>query len=39
METWLDSIPIDDKIGKEVCLSFKTNYDNKNTFYTDSNGL
>lgn len=39
METFLDSIPIDDNIGKEVVLSLKTNYDNSNKFFTDSNGL
>jgi hypothetical protein len=39
IETWLDSIPIDDNIGKEVCLGFRTNFDNQNKFYTDSNGL
>jgi hypothetical protein len=39
IETWLDSISIDDNIGKEVCLSLKTNFDNQNKFYTDSNGL
>ena len=39
METYIDSIPIDDKIGKEVTLNFATNVMNHDTFYTDSNGL
>ncbi len=29
VESWLDSVPISDNIGKEVCLSIKTSYDNK----------
>ena len=39
METYVDSIPVDDKIGKEVTLNFATNIINKQTFFTDSNGL
>lgn len=39
IETRIDSIPISDKVGKEVTLNFATNFNNNNTFYTDSNGL
>jgi hypothetical protein len=39
IETFVDSIPIDDKIGKEVTLNLKTKYNNSKTFYTDSMGL
>ena len=39
VSTQLDSIPINDNIGKEVTLNIKTNYKNGKTFYTDSMGL
>jgi hypothetical protein len=39
IETFVDSIPIDDRIGKEVTLNLKTKYNNGKTFYTDSMGL
>jgi hypothetical protein len=39
IETFVDSIPVDDRIGKEVVLIVDTGIDNKDTFYTDSNGL
>lgn len=39
METYVDSIPVDDKIGKEVTLNFATNILNNQIFFTDSNGL
>ena len=39
IETFLDSIPIDDHIGKEIVMLIDTGIMNKNVFYTDSNGL
>jgi len=39
IQTFIDSIPIDDGIAKEIVLLINTNIDNNNTFYTDSNGL
>lgn len=39
IETFIDSIPIVDRIGKEVTLNLKTKYNNGKTFYTDSMGL
>lgn len=39
IETFIDSIPINDGQGKEVTLNFKSNYKNNKTFYTDSMGL
>lgn len=40
IETHIDSIPVLDKIGKEVTLNFAaTGFLNNDTFYTDSNGL
>ena len=39
IETHIDSIEINDKVGKEVIMNFATNYENNKTFYTDSNGL
>jgi hypothetical protein len=39
IETFIDSIPIADKVGKEVTLNLKTKYNNGKTFYTDSMGL
>lgn len=39
IETFIDSIPISDGIGKEVTLNLKTKYNNGKTFYTDSMGL
>lgn len=39
VETFVDSIPISDGIGKEITLNFKSNYMNNGIFYTDSMGL
>jgi lysosomal alpha-mannosidase len=39
IETQIDSIPINDNIGKEVTLNIKTNKKNNNIFTTDSMGL
>jgi hypothetical protein len=39
IETFIDSIPVVDRIGKEVVLIVDTGIDSKDTFYTDSNGL
>ena len=39
VETFVDSIPIGDKVGKEVTLNIKTRYNNGNKFFTDSMGL
>ena len=39
IETFVDSIPIDDGFGKEVTLNLKTKYNNGKTFFTDSMGL
>ena len=39
IETYVDSIPITDGIGKEVTLNLKTKYNNGKTFFTDSMGL
>lgn len=39
-EVQLHGIPIRDGKGKEVVVNFEMlNFDNLNTFYTDSNGL
>lgn len=39
-EVQLHGIPIKDGKGKEVVVNFEMlNFDNLNTFYTDSNGL
>lgn len=39
LETFVNSIPIEDKIGKEIVLLVNTPLTNNQTFYTDSNGL
>ncbi|KAL4512875.1 hypothetical protein ABPG72_017560 [Tetrahymena utriculariae] len=39
LETFIGSIPIKDKVGKEVVLLVNTPVINNQTFYTDSNGL
>lgn len=39
VETQLDSIPVEDKVGKEVTINFKTAKNNNKTFFTDSMGL
>lgn len=39
LETFVDSISLADKIGKEVILTIPTTFSNSKTFYTDSNGL
>ncbi len=39
IETFIDSIPIADGVGKEVTMNLKTRYNNGKTFYTDSMGL
>lgn len=39
LETFLGSIPTDDKVGKEVVLRIQTDIKNNQVFYTDSNGL
>ena len=39
VETQLDSIPVNDNVGKEVTLNVQTNKNNNRTFYTDSMGL
>lgn len=39
IETFVDSIPIDEGRGKEITLNLKTKYNNNKTFYTDSMGL
>lgn len=39
IETFVDSIQVDDGVGKEVVLLIDTNINSGNTFYTDSNGL
>jgi len=39
-EVQLHGIPVDDFKGKEVVVNFEmVDFDNENTFYTDSNGL
>ncbi|KAI2807423.1 carbohydrate binding [Blomia tropicalis] len=35
---YVESIPIDDKIGKEIVTRYSTNLINDKTFYTDANG-
>jgi len=39
VETQLDSIPVDDNVGKEVTFNLKTNFKNEKQFYTDSMGM
>lgn len=39
LETFVDSIPIDDGVGKEITLNVRTSINNQHEFYTDSNGL
>lgn len=39
IESFVDSIPIADKVGKEIVLLVTTDIKNGETFYTDSNGL
>ncbi|EGR32713.1 hypothetical protein IMG5_073080 [Ichthyophthirius multifiliis] len=39
LQTYVKSIPVDDKKGKEVVLLINTNLNTNQTFYTDSNGL
>jgi hypothetical protein len=39
VSTYVDSINIDDKQGKEVVMRIESNIDNNYTFYTDSNGM
>ena len=39
IETFIDSIPITDNVGKEVTLNLQTKYKNGKVFYTDSMGL
>lgn len=39
IESFVDSVNIDDDIGKEVTLNIQTKYRNLRTFYTDSMGL
>lgn len=39
LETFIDTISISDKIGKEMVLNIATNLQNNKTFFTDSNGL
>lgn len=39
IETFIDSIPITDNVGKEVTLNLQTKYRNGKVFYTDSMGL
>ena len=40
IETYLDSINIEDGVGKEIVLQItKVRLSNKGIFYTDSNGM
>lgn len=39
IESFVDSIPVHDFIGKEVVLLVDTKINNGDTFFTDSNGL
>jgi len=39
IETFVDSIPIDDGVGKEITMNIKTSINNQYEFYTDANGL
>ena len=39
IQTFIDSIPIEDGFGKEVVMNIKTDIENGGTFYTDSMGL
>ncbi len=39
VESYVNSIPISDNVGKEVTINIATNINNKEEFYTDSNGL
>jgi hypothetical protein len=39
IESFVDSIPIDDGVGKEVTINIKTSINNQHEFYTDANGL
>ena len=39
IESFIDSISIEDGYGKEITLKIKTMITNKDEFYTDSNGL
>eukprot|EP01016_Furgasonia_blochmanni_P020637 TRINITY_DN2303_c0_g1_i16.p1 TRINITY_DN2303_c0_g1~~TRINITY_DN2303_c0_g1_i16.p1 ORF type:complete len:874 (-),score=283.75 TRINITY_DN2303_c0_g1_i16:239-2860(-) len=39
IETFVDSIDIDDDIGKEIILKVKSQIHNQGVFYTDSNGM
>lgn len=39
IETHIDSIPINDKKGKEITMNIQTNLQSNKTFFTDSNGL
>lgn len=39
VQTFVDSIPVDDEVGKEITLNIQTQYKNNNTFFTDSMGL
>jgi len=37
--SFVDSIPIADKVGKEIVMHVDTEIKNDDVFYTDSNGL
>ncbi len=39
IETFINSINMNDWNGKEIILHLSTQINNKKTFYTDSNGL
>lgn len=39
LETFVDSIPIDDGVGKEVTLNVRTSIYSQHEFSTDANGL
>lgn len=39
IESFIDSIPIEDGVGKEVVIKVNTHIKNAGVFYTDSNGL
>eukprot|EP00359_Climacostomum_virens_P001263 CAMPEP_0204897750 /NCGR_PEP_ID=MMETSP1397-20131031/896_1 /ASSEMBLY_ACC=CAM_ASM_000891 /TAXON_ID=49980 /ORGANISM="Climacostomum Climacostomum virens, Strain Stock W-24" /LENGTH=968 /DNA_ID=CAMNT_0052065525 /DNA_START=197 /DNA_END=3103 /DNA_ORIENTATION=+ len=39
VQTWLNSIPIEDGNGKEIVVAYETDIVSDGTFYTDTNGM
>ena len=39
IESHIDSIPINDGVGKEITINIRTKIKNNGEFFTDSNGL